>query len=42
MLTLALLTIILFPLTLGASILTSKFSPDELEEMGVYLEHSHA
>jgi hypothetical protein len=42
MFTLALLTIILFPLTLGASVLTSLFSSEELEEMGVNLEQSHA
>ena len=42
MLTLAIFVIILFPISLCASALTDMFSPDEMKEMGVCLENSHA
>lgn len=46
MFTLIIFAVILFPIlfsiTLGASALTDLFSPDELQEMGVCLENSHA
>ena len=42
MFTLVMLAFIFFLLALVARILTARFSPAELEEMGVDLDYSHA